>query len=129
MNDSVADASAVLALMFNERGADVIQKAFATGRVLMSAVNEAEVLTKLVDLGYGSTEAVEQFSQLGVVSVPFDAASAQEVAALRTPTRPLGLSLGDRACLGLAARLGVPVLTSDGAWARVSLPIEVMLIR
>ena len=32
-------------------------------------------------------------------------------------TRALGLGLGDRLCLALAARLGVPAVTADRPWA------------
>jgi PIN domain nuclease of toxin-antitoxin system len=44
-------------------------------------------------------------------------------------TEPQGLSLADRACLVLAARLGVPALTSDGAWADADVEAEVVLVR
>jgi PIN domain nuclease of toxin-antitoxin system len=44
-------------------------------------------------------------------------------------TEPQGLSLADRACLVLAARLGVPALTSDGKWAEADVEAEVVLIR
>jgi ribonuclease VapC len=35
----------------------------------------------------------------------------------------------DRACLSLGERLGVPVLTSDWAWARLKLNIAITVIR
>jgi PIN domain nuclease of toxin-antitoxin system len=41
----------------------------------------------------------------------------------------LGLSLGDRACLALAAELGVVALTTDREWARADVGVEVALIR
>ena len=57
---------------------------------------------------------------------------------LLSQTRQAGLSLGDRACLSLGLRLGVPVLTSDHAvprlwrdrvWASLNLSLEVRVIR
>ncbi len=95
----------------------------------MSAINEAEVLSKLVDRGYDSAGAAALLSQLSVVSVPFDSVLAEATAALRTPTRPLGLSLADRACLALSAQLGLRALTADRAWERVELLVPVVVIR
>jgi len=54
---------------------------------------------------------------------------AVTIGRLRPATRGLGLSLGDRACLALGLRLGLPALTADGAWAGVSVGVRVELIR
>lgn len=54
---------------------------------------------------------------------------ALEAARLRGATRPRGLSLGDRFCLSLAARLALPVLTTDRAWADLDLGIDIRLVR
>ena len=61
--------------------------------------------------------------------VPFDAEQAHESAGIRDATRGLGLSLGDRACLQLAARRGLPALTADRIWAETDLGIEIRPIR
>ena len=61
--------------------------------------------------------------------MPLDAEDAGRLAELRPKTRALGLSLADRACLALALRLGLPVLTTDGAWAELDLPVAVAVIR
>ena len=52
-----------------------------------------------------------------------------EIAKLRPITKAQGLSLADRACLVLAARLGVPALTTDRTWADTEVDAEVKLIR
>ena len=44
-------------------------------------------------------------------------------------TRALGLSLGDRACLALGLRGGLPVLTADHAWQQLTLGVVVQVIR
>lgn len=60
---------------------------------------------------------------------PFDTDLALRAALLRNSTRPYGLSLGDRACLALARREGLPVLTADRSWAKLDVGVEVVLIR
>jgi ribonuclease VapC len=64
-----------------------------------------------------------------MTSVPFDDDLAFAAAALRPETRAAGLPLGDRACLALARRRNRAVLTADRAWARVSVGVDVRLIR
>ncbi|WP_448377386.1 PIN domain-containing protein [Fervidobacterium sp.] len=56
---------------------------------------------------------------LGLVVVPFTLEEARLAGELDPPTRALGLSLGDRACLATAARLGITALTTDRAWKAV----------
>jgi PIN domain nuclease of toxin-antitoxin system len=48
---------------------------------------------------------------------------------LRPVTRSFGLSLGDRACLALAQRLRLPVVTADRAWANLALGVTIQLVR
>ncbi len=95
----------------------------------MSAVNLSEVAAKLVDTGMPEKEARAALDGLGLDVVPFDGEQAYGAGFLRPATRRAGLSLGDRACLQLAAQLGAPVLTTDRAWGRLQLGVEVRVIR
>jgi len=52
-----------------------------------------------------------------------------EIARLRRLTRTRGLSICDRACLALAKRLGLPVVTADREWVSLDLGVVVTLIR
>lgn len=61
--------------------------------------------------------------------IPFDEEQAHDAADLRDATRRRGLSLGDRACLQLAARRGLPALTADRAWTEIDMDVELCLIR
>jgi ribonuclease VapC len=61
--------------------------------------------------------------------LPFTREDALEVARLRALTRAYGLSFGDRACLALARRLGLPALTAERAWAELDLGIPVEVLR
>jgi len=61
--------------------------------------------------------------------LPFTEEDALEVARLRALTRAHSLAFGDRACLALARRLGLPALTADRTWAELGLGISVVVIR
>jgi ribonuclease VapC len=118
----VFDASAVLVLLFAEPGAEVAGRYLRDG--IISAANLAEVLAKLADYGLPLPEAIR-----AVAVVPLTEAQAQRSAELRPVTRALGLSLGDRACLALAADRGLPALTADRAWAELKSAVEVVVLR
>lgn len=125
MSRAVLDASAVLAVANAERGADRV-----TGQYqgVMSAVNVAEVYTKLLRAGVPAADIAYGIDSLVVEVVAFDRAQADAAGALHARTRLLGLSLADTACLTLGVRLGLPVLTTDKAWAVVDEvgPVEVI---
>ncbi len=114
----VFDASAVLALLFEEPGAEVVRVQLRTG--VIGAANLAEVLAKLSDHGLPAVEAVRVVTILGLEVAPMTEAQAGRSAELRPLTRAVGLSLGDRACLALAAELGAPALTADRSWDAVA---------
>lgn len=113
----VLDASALLCLMNGEPGAERV--AAVLPRAVISAVNLAEVATKLNELGADADEARALLAPLHLVVVPFEEGTAFVAGALRAATRAYGLSLGDRACLALAALRRSPALTSDRAWRDV----------
>ena len=127
MAEWVLDASAVLAVLREERGCEQVQDRLTQS--VISAVNYAEVVSKLVDYGAAGDMAVRAAAELGLFVTPLDEPTATRVGALREATRPRGLSLGDRACIALAEMLGLPALTADHAWADLDLGVEVVLIR
>ncbi len=131
MAGSVLDASAVLALLRQEPGWEVVASRLEFPAHL-SAPNLAEVLTWFSDAGespasvrrtldalLGEVLKVEQFSEH----------DAFRVADMRRATRSKGLSLGDRACLALGAALDLPVYTADRSWAGLAVGVEIVLIR
>lgn len=125
---TVLDASAVLALLGDEPGADRVAAAVGDGATI-GAVNLAEVLTKLSDFGMPEGEAADAIEGLGLEVVAFDGNAARAASALRASTRARGLSLGDRAALALAASRGAPVLTTDRVWVGAVPSVEVVLVR
>ena len=114
----VLDASAVLALLFEETGAETVRAQLRTG--VIGAANLAEVLAKLSDHGLPTLEAIRAVAILGLEVAPMTEAQAQRSAELRPLTRKAGLSLGDRACLALAAELSAPAVTADRSWDAVA---------
>lgn len=123
----VLDSSAILAEFLKESGGDLVSASQGTHYV--SAVNFAEVYSKLADLGV----TVENFERVRAIEpfivVEFDRSQAILSAQLRPVTKHLGLSLGDRACLALAIREKATVLTADKKWSSLDLGIEIKVIR
>jgi ribonuclease VapC len=129
----VLDASALLAHLRDEPGADVVAEAIASGAVI-STVNLAEVFSRIADRGEDPAKLAAELTQSGLLDgaitvEPFTAADAIDAGRLRPLTRDAGLSLGDRACLALARRLDAPALTADTDWQGVAHGVELHPIR
>ena len=124
----VLDASALLALLFNEAGADIVAARLATS--VIGAVNLSEVAAKLADHGMPEAAIALTFGEFDLGVRPFDVDQARVAGALRGHTRALGLSLGDRACLALAHQLQAVAFTADRDWAKLGIDgVRVQLIR
>jgi PIN domain nuclease of toxin-antitoxin system len=118
----------VLAALYGEAGADAIDD-LLRGAVI-STVNVAEIISKLVERGMSAAMARSVLIDTGIEIVPFDLTQAELVGDLRQKTRTQGLSLGDRACLALAKQIGGRAVTADRGGAAVEdLGIEILLFR
>ena len=125
MIENALDASAVLAFLFGETGADKVEFLFANSTI--SRINVTEVLTKLVQDGLTVDEAKETFDKIHLEVAEFDENQSLKVAELRPLTKHLGLSLGDRCCLALAITENLTAVTADKTWAAVNVcKIEVI---
>ena len=122
----VLDSSAVLAVLQFETGADVVMDHLKEAAI--SAINLTEVATKLVEKGQSIAEGRRTIAMLGMDVETIDEAQAFAAAALRATTKSKGLSVGDRHCLALGAKLGATVLTADKAWKQVDTGIDVKVI-
>ena len=128
MSRIVLDASAVLAILNREAGSEKLSPRLLSDATI-SNVNLAEVQGKLVSRGLDPDDAWD--AALGLVREPeaFTIEQARIAGDLVTQTRPLGLSLGDRACLSLGIVLRATVYTADRSWKRLRLGIPIHYIR
>lgn len=113
---TVLDASALLAFLAGERGAEVVEAAL-TGGAVVGAANWSEVTQKVLAGGHDWELAKGLLASYSIGIEPVTRIDA-ELAAANWRSRD-GYSLGDRLCLALAARLGREVLTADRSWGTV----------
>lgn len=133
MSSFILDASALLAYLNDEVGAIVVENALIEGTYI-SIVNWAEVLSKVADIGEDPEALALQLENEGLLGnnlqiLPLTEEDALVIAQFRPLTKTVGLSFGDRACLALGKRLGLPVLTADRDWDSLTLGVQVNLIR
>ena len=130
MNSSkvVLDASAVLAVIHSEPGSEKLTPELLS-RGVLGTVNLAEVQSKLVSQGWNPQLAWEDATGTVEEVMDFTPDHAKTVGTLIAETRPLGLSLGDRACLALALALKAPVYTADRSWKSLKLGVRIYVIR
>jgi PIN domain nuclease of toxin-antitoxin system len=126
----VLDASALLACIQHEPGEEVVTAALVEGAV-MSSVNLSEVVARLSDGGMPAEAIRAALHSFEFEIVPFEEDAAFAAGLLRPATRSAGLSLGDRACVDLALRSGLPALTTDRVWSNVAetLNVDIEVIR
>ena len=125
----VFDSSAILALLRNEAGSDVVLENLDRGCI--SAVNLGEIAQVQIRDGQSLAEAEETFNQLGIPVIDVDAQQALAAAEIRAVALTKGLSQADCLCLALAKREGEAALTADRQWLEVAnaIGVKVQLIR
>ena len=127
MSSAVLDASALLALLKGEDGADEVARWLPDASI--SAVNFAEVVGKLADAGMQAEVIDEALGGLRLEVLPFDEEQAYKSGLLQPLTKAFGLSQGNRCCIALAQSLNVPALTADHTWTQVQTSVVVKLVR
>ena len=120
MARAVFDASAVIALLRDERGAEMI--AGYAGEALISTVNLQEVIKALLVRGFTLEIARTMIEALHLEVRPHEVEDAYAAAALEGATRTLGRGIGDRTCMALAISAGVPAITTDQEWSHLTIP-------
>jgi ribonuclease VapC len=127
---AVLDASALIALILDEPGADKVRDAIMADAAV-TAVNLAEAVGYFARNGAAEPAIRDMLAELRLEVGPFDVELAYATGMLLPLTRRAGLSLGDRACLAFAHQRGVKAMTTDRAWSRVAgaIGVEIELIR
>jgi ribonuclease VapC len=125
----VFDSSAILAVILDEAGSDVVRDRF--GQAVISTCNAAEVYTKILQLGLSRRAPDVIFGSDNIDIVPLSLSQARAAGEMVMLTGKAGLSLGDRCCLALAIERKLPVLTADRPWAQFADPLglDIRLIR
>jgi PIN domain nuclease of toxin-antitoxin system len=123
----VIDSSIVLAVLRNEEG-NRLAAELAMNSV-MSSVNLAEIVTKCVEFEIDPSDALQYIAGRNIDVVEFGFADGVLAGRLWKAAPKGKLSLGDRACIATAARLGAIAVTTDRVWAELDLPCKVELIR
>jgi len=127
-NNVILDASALLALIHQEEGADIVKS--LVKKAVMSTINVSEVLTALQRIDITPKEALSSIADIIQTIIPFDIEQAQLTAELSPLTKSKGLSLGDRACIALGQKMLLPIYTADRIWGELQLDnVEIKLIR
>lgn len=121
------DASAVLALMLGEAGGDQVRERLASSQI--SSVNLSEVVAKLQEGGVPDEVITSSLVELDFDVLNFDQSQAVRAGLLRTATRSIGLSLGDRACLSAAEARNAVAVTTDRAWSKLEAGIAIEVLR
>jgi PIN domain nuclease of toxin-antitoxin system len=121
------DASALLAFLFREKGHEKVAPLLEEGCI--STVNVAEVLGRFVRDGHDGSTVLNRLTATPMEIVPFSQEHAALAAMLLPATQPLGLSLGDRACLALASARNIPAVTADRTWKSLQIGVEIRVIR
>lgn len=124
----VLDASALLALVLQEPGAQKVLAALETGAV-MSVVNLAEFIGAAERKMIPAEETLAAVAGLRLEFVDLNLETAVEMGRLEKICKPLGLSLGDRACLATGKLLNAKILTADRVWLKLNPEFKVEAIR
>lgn len=123
----VLDSSVVVAILRREQPIETIEPFLADA--CMSTIILAEIVTKCVELGIESQAAVDFVAGSDIEVIPFDSGLAILAGQLRRLAPKGVLSLGDRACIATAIKLGGAAVTADRIWADFDLGCPVELIR
>lgn len=128
MTRAVLDASAVIALIRGETGADRVAEYVGEG--LISTVTLQEVVKALLVRGFAIETARGLIDALNLEPRPHRVEDAYAAASLFQATKSKASGLGDRTCMALAIAEGLPAITTDRAWSELSISgLSVILAR
>lgn len=128
MSEVVLDASAILAIINAEPGAEKLTPDLLANAVC-STVNLAEVQATLVKRGWSADEAWEDATSPVRRVIPFSEQHARIAGSLVALAQSRGLSPGDRACIALGIALRAPIYTAQKSWSKLKMSERLHVIR
>lgn len=126
-SDTVLDSSAILAVIHNEKGADLVAQRMRGA--LLSTANLIEIQSKLILNGATPDLAWHSVASFQCDICPLDAEQARLAGGMARMAKSLGLSLGDRVCIALAMQRNATVYTADRAFGGMKALAKIQLIR
>jgi ribonuclease VapC len=123
----VLDASAILALLNNENGCEIVARKINDS--IVNSVNLSDVVAKLNDYSIPEKVIKSILSKLNLNIIPFDEILAIKAGNLRNLTKIKGLSLGDRACIATGILFKLPIITTDRIWEELDIKVKFEFIR
>ena len=127
-NKVLFDSSALLTLIQEEKGYEILQDISAT--ITMSSVNLGDVIAVLTRTGIPAHKIREILDSTGADIISFNEKEAILSGSLITKTKPFGLSFGDRACIATGIIYGLKVYTTDKAWNNLEVDgLELVMVR
>lgn len=122
MSIYVCDSSVMIAYLKQEKGWQIAEKYLENS--VISAVNFAEVVAKFNEEGKDTKPLSGEYNIYN-----YNEELAMISGNLRSKTKDIGLSLGDRACLALGIKLDKPVVTADKVWLKLKIGTKIICIR
>lgn len=127
MIEALLDSSTVLAFIGGEPHQLDEDRVLAAAGI--SSVNLAEVIGVLLAKGVPEERIAPAIDRLGLKVVPLDGNAAALAGRLIPVARPLGIGLGDCACIASGMVLRVPIYTGDRDWLKLDVEAQIKLIR
>lgn len=122
------DASCLLAVVFEEAGADLVQPVLPAS--FITAVNFAECIRVIDRLGGSGTAVGDDLVALGLTVVPVGLSGIGRISEVwRSGPASRPLSLGDAVCLSYGWIQEMEIWTADRSWAELTIPVAVTVIR
>jgi ribonuclease VapC len=125
----VLDASALLALLKRETGADVVEASL--NHAVIGAVNLGEAAQIQYLYGWNRNDFEVAIGLIEISVMPVTTRIAMDAADFRELARKKGISQADCLCLALAKSESAVALTADRDWLKIAdaIGVEVRLIR
>ena len=127
MADALLDTSVLIAFAMGEPHS-VDEDTLLSGAAV-SAVSLAEFRSVLLQKAVDADDIDATIRDFNLKVLPFGAAESQVAGNLIPLARPLGIGLGDCACIATGIVTGLPVWTADRDWAKLDVPAKIHLIR